>query len=110
MTISIRTELSHNYSFDSSIDCIFKLTLVAESRAEAKGFHHIIVIDASTSMAGQKIELAKRGAEEDAKQIPSGNRGSIVTFSDTVHTYPQNDLSKVFPTIKTTEPTTPYYA
>ena len=100
MTISIRTELSHNYSFDSSIDCIFKLTLVAESRAEAKGFHHIIVIDTSTSMAGQKIELAKRGAEEYAKRIPSGNRVSIVTFSDTVHTYPETDLSKVLPTIK----------
>ena len=100
MTISIRTELSHNYSFDSSIDCIFKLTLVAESRAEAKGFHHIIMIDTSTSMAGQKIELAKRGAEEYAKRIPPGNRVSIVTFSDTVHTYPETDLGKVLPTIK----------
>src|SRR5712692_4141784 len=100
MTISIRTELSHNYSFDSTVDAIFKITLVAENRAEAKGFHHIIVIDTSTSMAGQKIELAKRGAEEYAKKIPPGNRVSIVTFSDTVRTYPETDLSKVLPTIK----------
>src|SRR5437899_12392194 len=51
-------------------------------------------------MAGQKFELAKRGAEEYAKRVPSGNRVSIVTFSDTVHTYPETDLSKVLPTIK----------
>src|SRR2546425_12285421 len=94
MTISIRTELSHNYSFDSSIDCIFKLTLVAESRAEAKGFHHIIVIDTSTSMAGEKIELGKGGGEEYWKKNPSCNRGSIVNFSAKVHTYPETDLRK----------------
>ncbi len=30
MTLSARTELSHSYSFDSKIDAIFKITLVAE--------------------------------------------------------------------------------
>ncbi len=100
MTISVRTELSHNYSYDSAIDAIFKVTLVAERRAEAKGFHHIIVIDTSTSMAGQKMELAKKGAEEYAKRIPPGNRISIITFSDSVHNYPQNDISKILPGIR----------
>ncbi len=100
MTISVRTELSHNYSFDSTIDAIFKVTLVAERRAEAKGFHHIIVIDTSTSMAGQKMELAKKGAEEYARRIPPGNEISIITYSDSVHNYPENDISKILPNIR----------
>jgi len=67
VTLSARTELSHSYSFDSKIDAIFKITLVAEKRTEAKGFHHIIVLDTSKSMDGQKIELAKNGAQAQSK-------------------------------------------
>lgn len=100
MTISVITELSHAYSFDSRIDAIFKITLVAERRSEAKGFHHIIVIDTSRSMAGEKIELAKRGAQEYANRIPGGNTISVILFSDTVQTFPDARLSDVLPKIR----------
>lgn len=72
MTISVRTEISHPYSYDSKVDAVFKITLVAEKQTEAKGFHHIIVMDTSHSMAGRKLELAKQGAQEYANRIPSG--------------------------------------
>src|SRR6266567_1991689 len=100
MTLSARTELSHTYSYDSKIDAIFKLTLVAERRTEAKGFHHIIVLDTSKSMDGQKIELAKNGAQEYVKGIPSGNMVSVVLFSSTVQAYPETKLSEVLPKIR----------
>ncbi len=110
MTISARTELSHSYSFDSRIDAIFKITLVAEKRTEAKGFHHIIMIDTSRSMSGEKIELAKKGAQEYAKRIPPGNTLSVVLFSDTVHTFLETKLSDVLPKIKATGLTALYSA
>ncbi len=110
MTISVRTELSHTYSYDSQVDAIFKITLVAETRAEARGFNHMIVIDTSSSMAGQKIELAKKGAQEYAKRIPQGNKVSVITFSDTVHPFPETDLAHVLPTIKASGMTALYSA
>jgi len=110
MTLSARTELSHIYSYDSKIDAIFKLTLVAERRTEAKGFHHIIVLDTSKSMDGQKIELAKNGAQEYVKSIPSGNTVSVVLFSSTVQAYPETKLSEVLPKIRASGLTALYAA
>ncbi len=110
MTLSARTELSHSYSFDSKIDAIFKITLVAERRTEAKGFHHIIVLDTSKSMDGQKIELAKNGAQEYVKSIPSGNIVSVVLFSSTVQAYPETKLSEVIPKIRASGLTALYAA
>ncbi len=110
MTISARTELSHAYSFDSRVDAIFKVTLVAERRSEAKGFHHIILIDMSRSMAGEKIELAKKGAQEYASRIPPGNTLSVVLFSNTVQTFPQTQLSDVLPKVRATGLTALYSA
>ncbi len=100
MTLSARTELSHSYSYDSKVDAIFKLTLVAERRTEARGFHHILVIDTSKSMDGQKIELAKNGAQEYVKSLPPGNVVSVILFSSTVQTYPETKLSEVLPKIR----------
>lgn len=100
MTISVRTELSHTYSYDSKVDAIFKVTLVAENRTQARGFHHIMVIDTSRSMAGEKIELAKKGAQEYANRVPPGNTLSVVLFSDKVQTFPETPLSDVLPKIK----------
>jgi Ca-activated chloride channel homolog len=102
MTISVRTELSHAYSYDQKQDAVFKITLVAERRSQAKGFHHIILIDTSRSMAGEKIELAKKGAQEYASRIPKGNSLSIITFSDTIQSYPNTSLADVLPKIKAT--------
>ena len=102
MTISVRTEISHPYSYDSKIDAVFKITLVAEKQAQAKGFHHIIVLDTSHSMAGKKLDLAKKGAQEYANRIPTGNKISFVTFSDSVHTYPDTNVDKILPEIKAT--------
>src|SRR6266571_2482674 len=110
MTLSARTELSHTYSYDSKIDAIFKLTLVAERRTEAKGFHHIIVLDTSKSMDGQKIELAKNGAQEYVKSIPSGNMVSVVLFSSTVQAYPETKFSEVLPKIRASGLTALYAA
>ncbi len=110
MTISVRTELSHPYSYDSKIDAVFKITLVAEKQAEAKGFHHIIILDTSHSMAGHKIELAKKGAQEYANRIPAGNKLSFITFSDSVHTYPDTNLNNILPQIKATGMTALYSA
>src|SRR6059058_1847266 len=102
MTLSVRTELSHSYSYDSKVDAVFKITLVAEKQAEAKGFQHIIVLDTSHSMAGKKLELAKKGAQEYWSRIPTGNKVSFITFSDSVHTYPDTNLSTTLPGIKAT--------
>ncbi len=100
MTLSVRAELSHRYSYDSKLDAIFKVTLVSERRTEAKGFHHIILIDCSRSMAGEKIELAKKGAQEYVRGIPSGNKLSIILFSTTVQTFPDTSLENVLPQIR----------
>ena len=97
MTLSARTELSHSYSFDSKIDAIFKITLVAERRTEAKGFHHIIVLDTSKSMDGQKIELAKNGAQEYVKSIPSGNRSLSSYFQAQSKLTPKPSFQRFFP-------------
>ena len=110
MTISVRTELSHRYSYDSRLDAVFKVTLVAEKRTQAKGFHHIIVIDTSKSMAGEKIELAKKGAQEYAKNIPEGNKLSVILFSSTVQTFPEARMGEVLPQIKATGTTVLYTA
>jgi Ca-activated chloride channel family protein len=100
MTISLRTELSHSYSYDTDVNAVFKVTLVGEKHAEAKGFHYIIVLDTSHSMAGKKIALAKKGALEYRNRIPAGNEISFITFSDTVHSYPKRDLASILPEIK----------
>jgi len=100
LTISVRTELSQPYSYDSKTDAIFKVTLVAENRAKAKGFHHIMVIDTSRSMGGEKIELARKGAQEYANRVPPGNIFSVILFSDKVQTFPETSLSEVLPKIK----------
>src|SRR5437867_12300154 len=100
MTISVRTELSHRYSYDSRLDADFKVTLVAEKRTEAKGFHHIIVIDTRRSMAGEKLELAKKGAQEYAKNIHAGNKLSVILISSTVQTFPEARSEEVRPQIE----------
>src|SRR2546428_9968023 len=87
MTLSVRTELSHSCSYDSRVDAVFKITLVAEKQAEAKGVQHIIVLDTSHSMAGKKLELAKKGAQEYWISIPTVNKASFIIFPDSVHTY-----------------------
>src|SRR5713226_10119547 len=110
MTISVRTEVSHEYSYDSKVDAVFKIMLVAEKQAEAKGFHHIIVLDTSHSMAGHKLELAKKGAQEYASRIPTGNKVSFITFSDSVQTYPDKSLASILPGIKATGMTALYSA
>jgi Ca-activated chloride channel family protein len=110
MTISVRTELSHSYSYDSKVDAVFKVTLVAEKQAEAKGFHHIIILDTSHSMAGPKLELAKKGALEYVSRIPAGNKVSFITFSDSVHAYPDTNLANILPQVKATGMTALYSA
>ena len=84
MTISVSVSFSHKYSYSDPFKSVFKLTLVPERLSPIKGFHYIIAIDTSGSMAGDKIELAKKGAEEYVKTIPEGNKLTFITFSDQI--------------------------
>ena len=61
-------------------------------------------------MAGEKIELARRGAQEYANRIPPGNTLSVVLFSNTVETFPQTKFSDVLPKIRATGLTALYSA
>src|SRR5439155_6375202 len=110
MTLSVRTELSHSYSYDSKVEAVFKITLVAEKQPDAKGFQHIIVLDTTHSMAGTKLELAKKAAQEYWRRIPTGNKVSFITFSDSVHTYTETNRSTTLPGLKATGLTSLYSA
>ncbi|BDB97966.1 vWA domain-containing protein [Saccharolobus caldissimus] len=85
MTLSLRVDVSHKYSYNSDVRYIFKILLVPEKLGSATGFHYIIALDISGSMAGYKIDLAKQGAIELFKRIPKGNKVSFITFSSSVN-------------------------
>ncbi|QGA69302.1 vWA domain-containing protein [Sulfolobus sp. E11-6] len=85
MTLSLRVDTSHKYSFSGDVRYIFKVLLVPEKLGSATGFHYIIALDTSGSMSGYKIELAKQGAIELFKKIPKGNKVSFITFSSNVN-------------------------
>jgi Ca-activated chloride channel family protein len=76
--------MSHGFSFEAPVKSVFKISLIAERLARAQGFHYVIMVDTSGSMAGEKMALAKKGAEEFVKKIPSDNYLSFLTFSDSV--------------------------
>lgn len=86
LTISARLEFSHKYSFTSPVRGVFRLILVPERVSVATGFHYIILLDTSGSMAGIKIETAKQGALQLLNKIPPGNKITFITFSSTVNT------------------------
>ncbi|MEM3914696.1 MAG: VWA domain-containing protein, partial [Metallosphaera sp.] len=85
MTLSMKVEYSHKYSFSSEIKMVFKILLVPERTSTATGFHYIVLLDTSGSMEGLKIESAKKGAIELLKRIPQGNKVSFITFSSRVN-------------------------
>lgn len=105
MTISGRVETSHSHSFRAQVKEIFRVTLVAESMSRTKGFHYIVMMDTSGSMAGEKLALAKKGAEEYVRKIPPGNVLSFLTFSDSVKVTKEVsatlDLSDSLPMVET---------
>ncbi|MFP3162618.1 MAG: VWA domain-containing protein [Acidianus hospitalis] len=84
MTLSLRVDVSHRYSFDNEVRMMFKILLVPEKISVATGFHYIILLDTSGSMEGLKIEKAKSGAIELFKRIPQGNKVSFIKFASTV--------------------------
>ena len=84
MTLSLKVDVSHKYSYNADIRYLFKILLVPEKLGSATGFHYIIALDTSGSMTGYKIELAKKGAIELLKRIPNGNKVSFITFSSSV--------------------------
>ncbi len=84
MTISMRVETSHKYSFNTDVKMIFKILLVPEKVSVASGFHYIVLLDTSGSMEGMKLDNAKTGAIELFKRIPKGNKVSFITFSSHV--------------------------
>ena len=84
MTLSLRVDVSHRYSFDNEVRMMFKILLVPEKISVATGFHYIILLDTSGSMEGLKIEKAKSGAIELFKRIPQGNKVTFIKFASTV--------------------------
>ncbi|MFP3205133.1 MAG: VWA domain-containing protein [Metallosphaera yellowstonensis] len=85
MTLSMKIETSHRYSFGNEVKMVFKVLLVPEKITTATGFHYIVLLDTSGSMEGLKLENAKKGAVELLKRIPPGNKVSFVTFSTRVN-------------------------
>ncbi len=85
MTLSLRVDVSHRYSFTNEVKMMFKILLVPEKISIATGFHYIILLDTSGSMEGLKIEKAKNGAIELLKKIPQGNKVTFIEFADTVN-------------------------
>ncbi|AWR97407.1 VWA domain-containing protein [Acidianus sulfidivorans JP7] len=85
MTISLRVDTSHKYSFNTEVRMVFRIVLVPEKTSVATGFHYIILLDTSGSMEGMKIEKAKSGAIDLFKKIPSGNKVTFITFSTQVN-------------------------
>ncbi|EWG06818.1 MAG: hypothetical protein ASUL_07589 [Candidatus Aramenus sulfurataquae] len=85
MTISMKVEVSHKYSFSTETRVVFKILLVPEKVTTASGFHYIVLLDTSGSMEGLKLENAKTGAIELSKRIPQGNKVSLITFSTHVN-------------------------
>jgi Ca-activated chloride channel family protein len=84
MTISMKLYGSHKYSFTFPAKYVFKIVLVPEKVATAKGFHYVLLVDTSGSMEGFKIDLARRGALELISKIPEGNRVSVISFGESV--------------------------
>jgi Ca-activated chloride channel family protein len=84
MTISMKLFGSHKYSFTFPAKYVFKIVLVPEKVATAKGFHYVLLIDTSGSMEGFKIDLARRGALELINKIPEGNKVSVISFGESV--------------------------
>ncbi|EZQ04712.1 MULTISPECIES: VWA domain-containing protein [Acidianus] len=84
MTLSLKVDVSHRYSFNSEVKMMFKILLVPEKTSTATGFHYIILLDTSGSMDGLKIEKAKAGAINMFKKIPQGNKVSFIEFSSNV--------------------------
>ncbi|ARM76054.1 VWA domain-containing protein [Acidianus manzaensis] len=85
MTISLKVDASHKYSFNTDVRMVFRIVLVPEKTSIATGFHYIILLDTSGSMEGIKIEKAKSGAIDLFKKIPSGNKVTFITFSSQVN-------------------------
>lgn len=84
MTLSMRVETSHKYSFSSPLRYMFKVMLVPERMGTARGFHYIVLLDTSGSMTGYKMDVAKQGASALLSRIPEGNKVTFITFSDNV--------------------------
>ncbi len=85
LTLSMKVEVSHKYSFNVEARAVFRILLVPEKVTTASGFHYIILLDTSGSMEGLKLENAKQGAIELSKRIPQGNKVSLITFSTHVN-------------------------
>lgn len=103
MTISVKVDVSHKYSFNTDVKMVFRILLVPEKTSIATGFHYIVLLDSSGSMEGIKIEKAKNGAIQLFNKIPKGNKVSFLTFADTVNVVKEFsdplDLTDVISTI-----------
>ncbi|MEM4130061.1 MAG: VWA domain-containing protein [Metallosphaera sp.] len=84
MTISITFNASHLKSFNLDVSAKFRILLVPESRFEPKDFHYIILLDKSLSMKGEKLQMAKEGANELVSSLPQESYFSLLAFDEKV--------------------------
>jgi len=82
--ISIRIDATHKYSTDYEVRGFFRITIIPERYWAAKNLHHIILIDTSSSMKGEKIEKAKIAADRYLQKIPEESIITLIAFSTTV--------------------------
>ena len=79
--LDIVFEQSHRYSFDSPVKGAFRLRLSPSSApARVSGLHYIVLIDASGSMKGEKIEAARKAVMRLVELIPGGNYVTLIAF------------------------------
>ncbi|AWS00716.1 VWA domain-containing protein [Metallosphaera hakonensis JCM 8857 = DSM 7519] len=63
---------------------MLRITLVPESKFDAKNFHYIILIDRSYSMKGEKLDMAKEGARLLIENLPKDSYFSLLTFNEKI--------------------------
>ncbi|MEM0174017.1 MAG: VWA domain-containing protein [Sulfolobaceae archaeon] len=92
--ISLRLDYSHRFSTDNEVKGFFRIMIIPEKLWTAKNLHHIILIDTSSSMKGEKIEKAKVAAERYLQKIPEGNIITLIAFSTTVDVIVEGSRNK----------------
>lgn len=85
MSLSVRFETSHRYSFNGALRLFFKIVVVPEVKVAASGIHYILLIDTSDSMVGPKFDATKKLAFDMLRTIPPGNVTSLISFDSAVY-------------------------
>ncbi len=81
MVLQVSFEQSHTRSFTTPVTGAFRLTLTpVRGAVRVSGIHYIVLIDASGSMRGGKIETAKKAVKRLVEMLPEGNYVTVLAF------------------------------